>query len=337
MNLRAQVSFLPDGRLHLHDGPIDLIVSAEGGASARNNAYRAAVKRFETILNELCDELCLLRSSARDDSQHLHGSVAKTMNDACALFLADGFITPMAAVAGSVAQHVLAAMTEVTSLTRAYVNNGGDIALYLAPRSSFTVGLVQSIDQPAINATMRVGAEDGIGGIATSGRNGRSFSLGIADAVTVLASTAAIADAAATVIANAIDLPDHTSIKRQPACEIKPDSDLGERLVTISVGRLSMADIQRALDAGVGKAEMLLIRGHIQAAALHLSGHTRIVDANNAGSFNALPATRSPLPFHSAIVASGHASRCSQILSHPSGLQGNPHLFFFHRTGSQTL
>ena len=49
-------------------------------------------------------------------------------------------------------------------------------------------------------------------GIATSGWRGRSFSLGIADAVTVLAATAAEADAAATVIANAVDLPGHPAI-----------------------------------------------------------------------------------------------------------------------------
>ena len=64
-------------------------------------------------------------------------------------------------------------------------------------------------------------------GIATSGWRGRSFSLGIADAVTVLADRAAAADAAATIIANAVDLPGHPAIVRVPACELAPDSDLG--------------------------------------------------------------------------------------------------------------
>jgi ApbE superfamily uncharacterized protein (UPF0280 family) len=67
--------------------------------------------------------------------------------------------------------------------------------------------------------------------VATSGwrckgKGGRSFSFGIADAVTVLAGSAAAADAAATVIANAVDLPGHGAITRRPASAIDPDSDL---------------------------------------------------------------------------------------------------------------
>ena len=79
-------------------------------------------------------------------------------------------------------------------------------------------------------------SRDPVRGIATSGWRGRSFSLGIADAVTVLAATAAKADAAATIIANAVDLPNHAAITRVPAREIAPDNDLGERLVTRAVG-----------------------------------------------------------------------------------------------------
>ena len=74
-------------------------------------------------------------------------------------------------------------------------------------------------------------------GVATSGRHGRSFSLGIADAVTVLARTASQADAAATIIANAVDLPGHPAVRRMPANELQPDSDLGARPVTRDVGR----------------------------------------------------------------------------------------------------
>ena len=95
---------------------------------------------------------------------------------------------------------------------------------------------------------MTVHADDPVRGIATSGRHGRSFSLGIADAVTVLAKTAAQADAAATVIANAVDLPGHPAILRRPACELQPDSDLGDRLVTRDVGALS----EQEIEAGAG-------------------------------------------------------------------------------------
>ena len=91
-------------------------------------------------------------------------------------------------------------------------------------------------DTRGLMRTMVIDADDPSRGVATSGRHGRSFSLGIADAVTVLARTASQADAAATIIANAVDLPGHPAIVRCPACDLQPDSDLGARLVTREVG-----------------------------------------------------------------------------------------------------
>src|SRR5438874_19743 len=114
-------------------------------------------------------------------------------------------------------------------------------------------------------------------GRVRSGWRGRSFSLGIADAVTVLAESAAAADAAATIIANAVDLPGHPAISRVPACELAPDSDLGGRLVTQGVGELSDAEIELALGFGVTTARKLIERGLIVAAALNLQGQTRLV------------------------------------------------------------
>ncbi|WP_343716776.1 UPF0280 family protein [Inquilinus sp.] len=273
-----QIALLPDGRrLHLQDGPIDLIVEANGAMEAVQAAYQAAARRFTGLLDELCDELPLLRTPARPDGCALQGPIARRMHDAVAAYAADGFITPMAAVAGAVAEAVLAAMSAAAPLARAYVNNGGDIALYLAPGQSFTVGLVDRPDRPGLFGTSVLTAEDGIRGIATSGWRGRSFSLGIADAVTILAAGAAEADAAATVVANAVDLPGHPAIQRVPARELQPDSDLGDRPVTRGVGPLAPDEIDAALAAGAGTAETLIARGLIRAAALHLSGETRTV------------------------------------------------------------
>jgi uncharacterized protein len=114
-------------------------------------------------------------------------------------------------------------------------------------------------------------------GVATSGWRGRSFSLGIADAVTVLAETASKADAAATILANAVDLPDHPAITRVPACEIAPDSDLKELLVTQNVGRLPRREIAQALAAGEALGRQLQREGLIYAAALSLQGNVRVV------------------------------------------------------------
>jgi ApbE superfamily uncharacterized protein (UPF0280 family) len=120
-------------------------------------------------------------------------------------------------------------------------------------------------------------ASDPVRGIATSGWRGRSFSLGIADAVTVLADRAAAADAAATIIANTVDLPRNPAIVRLRARDLDPDSDLGDRFVTQSVGTLAPEEIDFALRSGMHTAEMLLRLGLIRSAALNLQGETRVV------------------------------------------------------------
>ena len=281
-----QIGFLADGRrLHLQDGPIDLIVEARGSAANVRAAYDAAARRFTGLLDTLCEELAELRKPADPARCKLHGKVARRMHEAVAPYAADHFITPMAAVAGAVAEEILGAMVETAHLERAYVNNGGDIALYLGRGEQFTVGLVDRPDQPGLMRTTIIDVEDPTRGIATSGRHGRSFSLGIADAVTVLARTAAQADAAATIIANAVDLPGHPAVVRCPAHDLQPDSDLDARLVTRDVGVLQPFEIASALDAGAHKARALLARGLIESAALRLHGETRIValDVVDAG------------------------------------------------------
>jgi len=272
---------LEDGRrLHLHDGPIDLIVEAFGTVDAIDAAYRAAELRFVNVLDELCGELTLLRRVARTDGPPPSGAVARRMVAAVAPYCERTFITPMAAVAGAVAEEILDAMTAAAQLSRAYVNNGGDIALHLAPGMQFVVGMVERPDRPSLFGTARLDSTQPVRGIATSGWRGRSFSLGIADAVTVLADRAGMADAAATIIANGVDLPGHAKIVRVPASTLAPDSDLSERLVTQAVGDLSSAEIAAALDAGIAVTHSLLADGLIRSAALHLAETTRIASLN---------------------------------------------------------
>jgi len=285
MRRLPQIALLPDGkRLHLQDGPIDLVIEAKGTDADVRSAYQAAAGRLAGLLDELCTELAGLRSAADPDRCSLNGVVARRMHAAVAPFAADTFITPMAAVAGSVAEEILGAMLRAATLDRAYVNNGGDIALHLADGEQFTVGLMDRPDRHGVMQAMTVDADMPARGIATSGRHGRSFSLGIADAVTVLARTASQADAAATVIANAVDLPGHPAILRVPANELQPDSDLGGRLVTRDVGPLTDQEIERALEVGAARARMLLTSGLIEGAALRLLGETRLVGATGNGA-----------------------------------------------------
>ncbi len=326
--MRAQFALLPDGRLHFHDGPIDLVLQAFGEKADVAASYEAAAKRFATMLDELCLELPRLRAASGPRPE---GVVARRMADAVAPFADERFVTPMAAVAGAVAEEALAAMVGAAALERAYVNNGGDIALHLtepkvcvrpfavpsplvgegkgggAPRlahvssekalprgyppppptpargegvgggASFDIGLVARPDRPSLIGKARITSRDCARGVATSGWRGRSFSLGIADAVTVVARTASTADAAATLIANSVDLPGHRAIARAPANSRDPQSDLGDRLVTLAVGPLSRDEIAAALDRGEQEAERWLDRGLIAAAALSLEGRNRLV------------------------------------------------------------
>jgi hypothetical protein len=268
---------LPDGRrLHMQDGPIDLIVAAFGKSAEIENAYRAASDRFPSVLDELCEELTKLRQTWRHDLT-VHGAIARRMLQAVAPHGRSTFITPMAAVAGAVAEEILASMTANAQLAKAYVNDGGDIAFYLSDGEEFSVGMVERPDNPSLFGTLRIQAAHRVRGIATSGWRGRSFSLGIADAVTVLARSAADADAAATIIANAVDVPGSKKITRVPARELAPDSDLGERLVTQSVAQLTLEEIQQALDAGASAADHLRSQDLVCAAAFRLQGETRII------------------------------------------------------------
>ena len=265
-----QAHWLADGRrLHLNHGPIDIVIEAFGDAVEVRAAYEQAVGRFQTILSELVEELPALRRPAAAAQRVFTGPTARRM-EAAVSPLAERFVTPMAAVAGSVADEMLAAMIAGRRLERAYVNNGGDSALYLALGQSTTVAIAGTGHGFADRVLVR--AEDSVRGIATSGWRGRSFSLGIADAVTVLASSGAAADAAATLIANAVDLPGNPAIKRQPAFELAPDNDLGTRLVTVEVSMISPRETAQALQAGLMVAEDYRQRGLITAAALFLNG-----------------------------------------------------------------
>jgi ApbE superfamily uncharacterized protein (UPF0280 family) len=292
--MSAQRTALGDGRWHLNHGPIDLIAEAHGDAVEVAVAHEHVWRRFAVLLDELVAELPLLRRPVADGDCPLRGPVARRMWEACAPFRA-GFITPMAAVAGAVAQELIACYHR-PGIERAWLNNGGDIALHLAPGQSARIGLFADLARfdpreagpIATDGQFELRAEQPVRGVATSGWRGRSFSLGIADSVTVLAATAAQADAAATVIANAVDVAD-AAIQRRPANECKDDSDLGDIPVTVAVGTLPPAKVHRALDAGAERAAALQRLGLAWSVALVCQGQWRVVQPLSSGFPGALP------------------------------------------------
>lgn len=275
----AQRQPLPGGRWHFQHGPIDCVIACEGAPDVVALALESAWQRFQPLLGELAGELPLLRAdlgAPAPESVAARGAVAQRMVNTCRPYAAEGhFITAMAAVAGSVAQELNAHFNR-PGIRRAYVNNGGDIALHLAPGEVFDIGLVvdPSLAATGVDGRFRVTAESGVRGVATSGWRGRSLSLGIADSVTVLAASAAQADAAATMIANAVNV-DAPAVRRLAANQARDDSDLGERLVTVGVGYLSTPQVAQALSAGLAQAEHELASGRVHAALLCLQGQTR--------------------------------------------------------------
>ena len=285
--MQATRQALSEGRWHFQHGPIDIVLQAVGDSKACQHAVASAWLRFQTVLPELVSELPLLRQPVSQlHATSLQGWVAQRMwkvTHDMAWAAADGFVTPMAAVAGSVAQALMPCLVQA-GVDKAYVNNGGDIALHVQQGQSWRIGVVSDLQQALLTGVTSELISDGsfvidhdmpVRGVATSGWQGRSFSLGIADSVTVLAATAAQADVAATLIANAVNL-DHPAIVRRPAISLRDDTDLGDRMVTVEVPHLPPAQIQRALHLGLDCALAMQTRGQIFAAFLCCQGQVAV-------------------------------------------------------------
>ena len=277
-------------RYHLQHGPIDIVADFFGDEGQIDQAISLVWETFQTILQELAWQLPVLRTSAGTNAiQSFKGDTAKRMHQAVMPF-AKNFITPMAAVAGSVADTLLATMDQI-ALNKVIINNGGDIAARAKIGESIHVQLL------APSGVLHLA---GLGqrqyGIATSGWSGRSFSLGVADAVTVIASCAGAADAAATMIANRVgEGCAHPAIRRSPATALKDDTDLGDRLVTTAVGPLPLDLIKQLLGSGAAFADDCLRTGKILAASLFLQGESVIV----SGGTNPFILQQAALPMDS--------------------------------------
>ena len=290
---------LPHQRWHFQHGPIDLIISAEGDPLAVADAHERAWRRFVPLLDELVAELPLLKRAIRagDHVNPCSGETAALMWEACRAMVDDEsvFITPMAAVAGAVAQTIARVYASAgSSVTKATINNGGDIALVLNGDAVTRIGVVGNTDavsmrdaqiHVASNAEIVICGHDAVRGIATSGWRGRSFSLGIADSVTTLARTAAMADAAATVIANAVTVDDARIVRRR-ASELKDGSDLGDILVTTHVPALPAAQVEMAIANGLNRAQSLVQNGRVDAVLIQVQGQWAVL---NEAWFSGLP------------------------------------------------
>ena len=273
---------------------MDIVIGADPvgphGPAAVEDAHENAWACFVPLLDELMQEWPVLRLPVQAHQPcPLQGAVARRMWLACSPWAAQHFITPMAAVAGSVAQSLIASYDR-PGVARAWVNNGGDIALHLAPGQSARVGLYADLARLPVHGWGQDIQLDGalevthampVRGVATSGWRGRSFSFGIADSVTVLAATAAQADAAASMIANAVNV-NHPGIVRQPAHSLRDMTDLGDLAVTVDVPQLPSSLVQQALQAGWQCARECQAQGWIAAAFLVCQGQSMALTLGGA-------------------------------------------------------
>ncbi len=252
-----------------------MFIEASRDGIPQLDACREAAEKAIGFLEEVALVKGSLAAPSAVCTEPQPGTLAHTMWNATRL-IGDPDLTPMAAVAGTIAD-ATAAFLDRLGMTRVLVNNGGDLAIRLKGDEQVFVGIRPDVRGTALSHRIRVTPETGIRGVATSGMGGRSFTRGVASAATALSGETAYADAAATALGNATYVQD-ASVLRKPADSLFPDTDLKGVDVTVSVGQLSEAAVSRALDQGITKADELVDREVIWGACLFVQGRMRSTD-----------------------------------------------------------
>lgn len=257
---------LPDGRVFVDYGPVSMVITARRQGSPIPALAEAAFPLIESSLAEISAALPILRQpSGTGDFSGLEG-LPRVMAEAV-LAVGEETLTPMAAVAGTVADAV-ADWIFARGADMVAVNNGGDVALRLGPGQQMRMGILPELDGK-ISQVVTLRAEDGIGGVCTSGLGGRSLTRGIANAVTVFSGRCAAADACATHIANCsyVESPRvHTCL----AGEIEPESDIAALRIVRQVEPLEEAEVRQGLEQV--RREMLRQQGNLLYAAADIQG-----------------------------------------------------------------
>ena len=256
-------------------GPMRLVIRAWNKDQPQTKLARRAAKESILYLERIARFRPLLSRPLPEIVELPEDELALRMITS-ARAIGDHDLTPMAAVAGTIADAVADWLFE-RGTTRAIVNNGGDIAIRLAQGEAATVGVRPQVNSPHISHVMRLEGSPSTWGVTTSGVGGRSFTRGIASAVTVLAANASAADAAATAVANACFVEDK-GIIQMPAEKMDPSSDLAGINVTTAVGSLSSENILIALDSARQKAEYLFQENLITGAFIALGNVHTITD-----------------------------------------------------------
>ncbi len=260
-------SIIENNKLYIENGPTNII--AEVFSSEKKEIYNFICEYSSKFLKDLSLEIETLKRPT--DKNCFKSEIANKMFHATKLFLPN-FITPMASVAGSISELLLLKVLEKFNINKIYINNGGDISLYISKNDKFNFSIGGDTSY-----IVEYSNTDGLGGIATSGWNGRSFSMGIADSVTVIAEKASIADAAATIICNKIDLKNSNKIKKAIANHLYEETDLNDKLITVSVEKLTEHEILQAIFNGKIIADYYISKNFIKTVIINLQNNILIL------------------------------------------------------------
>ena len=260
-------------------GPVSVVVNGEkDGMPFEFDRFRVEEK-IRSILEEIKEYLPVLKQKAHKIKNTNHMSyVPRKMVDAVKV-IDEVSLTPMAAVAGSIAD-ALKEFLKNEWLDLISVNNGGDISIFNknGRELKIDIGDIHTGESsPHLLSIEQITDY----GLATSGFGGRSFTLGLADSVTVIATTGALADAAATFICNCTNTETDQVIRRK-ASEIDPLTDIPDYEVTIKINDLSNFDIMKSLENGLYNASKLKQLNFIYDAVIKLRGHmVTTIDGDN--------------------------------------------------------
>jgi ApbE superfamily uncharacterized protein (UPF0280 family) len=246
-------------------GPMRLIIRAWDENKPQIDLIREAADKSFTYLERIAGFRSELSRPFPEIKEKPQDDLAMEMVNSAGI-IGDPDLTPMAAVAGTIADAVANWLFE-QGVTKAIVDNGGDIAVRLAEGETVKVGIRPSVHSPTVSHVLRLNSRMQSWGVTTSGFGGRSFTKGIASAVTALAASASFADSASTAIANACFV-ENENIQQIPAELIDPHTDLSGVPVTVKVGQLPRAKLLAAFDKALQRAEDLVARGVILGALI---------------------------------------------------------------------
>ncbi len=275
MPYQARVDFLPQGKVLAECGPMRLVISASGEQGPMPRMSVAAAEESFRVLERVAAQRPLLGRGSRRAREGITEALALTMLESV-LAVGDRDLTPMAAVAGAIADHV-ADFLAALGAPRVTVDNGGDLAVRIAKGGPVRVGVRTDVRRREMSYAIALDPGPATWGVATSGIGGRSLTRGVASSATVVAARSALADAAATSIANASMVEDD-GIVQLPAEQVDPYTDIPGLPVTVGMDAMPEEKVALALARARAKAEELVKARVILGALVAVQGEVAMTD-----------------------------------------------------------